>query len=167
MKKVITLISVLMLISLKSIASGINEKRDDFKINVKVISELKIEVSPVDFGLVQVGNTTDIVEKSGEILITGEAGENIKINLYSDNNFTPVSNGVILKNETIGVGEAIFFPRIILEEDSSLETKDEIIVALNNEGKILYNVNGQLSVPDNATSGNYSGQMIITVKYEN
>lgn len=167
MKKIFTLISVLMLISLKGIASGINEKKDDFKVNVTVISDLKIEVSPVDFGIVQVGNTVDTVEKSGEILITGEAGKNIKINLYSDSNFTPVSNGVVLRNEIAGAGEAIFFPRIILEEDSSLETKDEIIVALNNEGKILYNVSGQLSVPDNATSGNYSGQMTITVKYEN
>lgn len=167
MKKIIILLNVIVLISLKGIASGNNKKMDDFKISAKVISDLKIEVSPVDFGLVRVGNTIDTVEKSGEILIIGEAGQNIKINFYSDNNLSPASNGVILKNQTAGVGEAVFFPRIILEENSSLETKDEVVVALNNEGKILYNVSGQLTVPDNATSGNYSGEMTITVKYEN
>lgn len=167
MKKIIILLSVLMLINLRSIAIETNEENDKFKVSANVVSGLKIEVSPVDFGLVQVGNTIDTVEKSGEILITGEAGQNIKINLYSDDNFTPVSNGIILRNETAGVGEAIFFPKIILEENSSLETKDEIIATLDNEGKVLYNVNGQLTVPDDAISGNYSGEMTITVKYEN
>lgn len=172
MKKLLLLAGILAV-------SGISfSAESDLQVKAQIIKPLTVNTEPVDFGILVAGQgyvTTRDVGKSGKILLSGGAKENVQLkvegfdaegvggsNVYLTNSNDPNSKLVAtLASEDKGNGNGSN-PSVYLSQLFNTP------FSLDENGSLEFPVYGILvqGVPANATPGQYVGTVKIKAEYD-
>lgn len=131
-------------------------KTQDVNVTAEVIKPLNIETKAVEFGKVAQGTNHSKPKTEGELTITGEAGQSIKVQFAGNGEQwkDEISEAVVkLKQNSNGV-ELTYTPALATTLDTNLPG-----------GKTSSKIVGSLEVPQNAETGSYRGTLKVKVYY--
>jgi len=171
MKKLLLLSSILA-ISTTIFGTGMSSS-DDLKVTAQIIKPLKVTTTPVDFGIITVGQqniSTEGTSGYGEITVTGEPYSNVRFQLDGLHNAGKTSSSIILKtNDSTNTLSA----NLTGVNSSSSESSTNLANlfdrqhALNENGSIAFIIHGTIpDVPEGTASGLYTGTVKITAEYD-
>lgn len=151
----------LLLLCFVGITAGLfageeSAKTEDINVTAEVIKPLNIETKTVEFGKVAQGATLSRPKEDGELTITGEAGQSIKVQFaangeqWKDN----ISDAIVKLKQNGKTGELTYTPALATALNTNLQG-----------GKTTSKIVGTLVVPQNAEVGAYKGNLKVKVYY--
>lgn len=169
MKKLLLLASIL---AMSGVAFAAASDEEDLKVQATIIKPLKITTADVNFGIVAAGQKnveTWGTSGDGEIEVTGEAGKNVKFSVEGLEANDGVDSTLHLKNESGSTLLAGLIGRDFSEpgDFSGLNIFFNKSYQLLDSGSRKFIVSGILyDVPENSTSGLYTGTVKVKAEYD-
>ena len=153
---------VLLMFCFVSTALGVfasDNNTGDVQVTAQVVKKLDITTESLDFGTVVANTKDNKPEKYGKIIInTKDNEQEIRMKFADESglNWTddPSKLKIKLKNKQNLGSELIYIPTIAKNQLNKMK------------GNITMDVTGTLSVPENASVGNYSGVLKVKVWYD-
>lgn len=139
-----------------------SEQTAEVKVTATVVEPLVLTAKEVKFGKVAKGSNKNTPIENGEIVIKGQADENVKIQ-FSDGMTEDWKNAirevtVVLKSKTNSNSTTLTYnPELDPELGQPLALES---------GEKKMALRGNLVVPENAESGDYEGTLKVKVWYE-
>lgn len=170
MKKLLLLSSILA-ISTTIFSTGMSSS-DDLKVTAQIIKPLKVTTTPVDFGIITVGQqniSTEGTSGDGEITVTGEPYSNVKFQLDGLHNAGKTSSSIILKTNDSANTLSANLTGVNSSSESSTDLAElfDRQYTLNENGSIAFIIHGTIpNVPEGTASGLYTGTFKVTAKYD-
>ncbi len=175
MKKGLLLIGALILST--SVFASVDAAEGIVEVKAKVVQPLKMETTPLDYGMMIPGQTIEYAEKLGSVKITGTPGERVKIELktseaegYSNykgskelRNVELTTGNGTAENEKM-ISQTTMFNNDAVQGDAGIE--DTGVVSLGSTGERNFAVTGRITAAQNQKPGVYNGQIHVRAMYE-
>lgn len=177
MKKGLLLVGALILSTSVFAASAHDAAEGIVEVKAKVVEPLKMETTPLDYGMMIPGQTIDYAEKLGSVKITGTPGERVKIELKASeaDGYSHYIGSKELRNVELTTGngtaenEKMISQTTMLNNDAGQADagiEKTGVVNLGETGERNFIVSGRITAAQNQKPGNYTGQLHVRAMYE-
>lgn len=165
MKNLLILLGILTTSIVGFADNGMVEEK--LEITARIVQPLDLQVEPVRFGDVVIGEQNATPIRDGIITIVGEPSSNVKVEMrYKEKTIDITSNGeeIAILNETNPEAPALIYkPEFVYEETKTPVSSNKISLP---DGTASINARGNLIAPENPTVGDYSGEIDVKVYYD-
>lgn len=166
MKKLLILFGVLTS-SVIGFANNEISAEEKLEITARIVQPLDLQVEPVRFGDVVIGEQSVTPVRDGLITIVGEPSSNVKVEMrYKETMIDITSNGEeieILNENNPEVPALVYKPEFVYEETKTPVSSNRISLP---NGTASINARGSLTAPENPVVGDYSGEIDVKVYYD-
>lgn len=157
MKKIFLIMGVMALFTTGFAA---NSESANVNVRAEVVDDLEIKTGNVDFGLVNRGNI-DSPATPGYLEINGEQNKAVKVEILYNDVVLDKNGSIDLKN---GTSVLKYVPKL-LQQGTGAELENGSSIYLGDVGQAKFDIEGTLNVPENAVSGEHTGDMTVRVQY--
>lgn len=175
MKKGLLLVGALILST--SVFAAVDAAEGIVEVKAKVVEPLKMETTPLDYGMMIPGQTINFAEKLGSVKITGTPGERVKIELKAseEDGYSHYIGSKELRNVELTTGNGTAENEKMISQTTMLNSgagqadagiENSGVVNLGETGERNFAVSGKITAAQNQKPGNYTGQLHIRAMYE-
>lgn len=151
----------LLLLCFVGITAGLfageeSAQENQVEVTAEVIKPLAIDTKAVDFGKVAKGTKHLKPKEEGELTITGEAGQSIRVQFAANGEQwkNTIGEAIVKLKQSGKTGELTYTPALENELDTTLQG-----------GTTTSKIVGTLEVPESADIGIYKGNLKVKVYY--
>lgn len=150
-------------------ASSLPKASADVNVYAEVVGDLKVETSPVNFGVIAKNSNRNLPRTDGTITIKGTEGANVRVSFVSSDRDWDATKGAIFthlfvagNNDYGDTTRTLYYYADI--EQNGQRLKNNVLVIPPN-GQIDLKVTGTLDA-GNVIPGEYVGKFTVKVQYE-